>query len=208
VGTKVWFCGPPPTTGDSRCPKAIPNDGSPCNVPVDEHCPPGGCSHLDVSCVEGTWKWSYPASGCPVCASPDTPIATPGGERPIASIAVGDLVYSVVDEAIVPVPVLRVGHTRVLGHHVVRVKLSSGRVLEISPGHPTADGRLFGDLRAGGTLDGERIESAKVVPYERAETFDILPASKGGTYFAAGVRIGSTLAEDGAARLREATPPR
>jgi hypothetical protein len=29
-------------------------------------------------------------------------MATPGGERPIASIAVGDLVYSVVDEAIVP----------------------------------------------------------------------------------------------------------
>src|SRR6185503_1948006 len=92
----------------------------------------------------------------------------------------------------------------VFDHHVVRVQLSSGRVLEISPGHPTADGRLFSDLRRGGILDCERIDSAEVVPYERMETYDILPASEGGTYFAAGVRIGSTLADDGAAHLREA----
>jgi hypothetical protein len=131
----------------------------------------------------------------PICASPDTPIATPDGERPIASIEVGDRVYSVVDNAIVAVPVVRVGHTRVNRHHVVRVRLASGRVLEISPGHPTADGRHFSDLGKGSLLDGQKIESAELVPYKGTETYDILPASEDGTYFAAGVRIGSTLAE-------------
>jgi hypothetical protein len=196
VGTKIWYCGQPFAL-DAKCPAVVPNDGTPCNVPFDVHCPRGWCSSLDVACVEGRWKWSYPSGGCPVCASPNTPIATPDGERPIASIAVGDLVYSVVNDAIVPVPTLRVGHARVSGHHVVRVKLSNGRFLEISPGHPTADGRLFSDLRKGGTLDGQRIDSAEVVPFEGLETYDILPASEGGTYFAAGVRIGSTLASRG-----------
>jgi len=37
------------------------------------------------------------------CASPDTPIATPDGERPIAELREGDLVYSVDGGAIVPV---------------------------------------------------------------------------------------------------------
>jgi len=207
VGTKVWYCGSQQPL-EANCPRVIPNDGSPCNVSADVHCPQGWCGRLDVSCVEGQWHWSYPVDGCPVCASPETPIATPGGERPIASIAIGDLVYSVVGNAIVPVPVIRVGHVRVSKHHVVRVKLSSGRVLEISPGHPTADGRLFSDLHAGGKLDGERIESADVVPYDRAETYDILPASEGGTYFAAGVRIGSTLAKDSATELAVAASPR
>jgi hypothetical protein len=74
------------------------------------------------------------------------------------------------------------------------VRLSSGRTLDISPGHPTADGRLFSDLQRGSTLDGTRIDSVEVVSYEHAETYDILPASEGGTYYAAGVRVGSTLA--------------
>ncbi|HEX3597007.1 MAG TPA: hypothetical protein VHU80_17985, partial [Polyangiaceae bacterium] len=69
----------------------------------------------------------------------------------------------------------------------------NGRSLDISAGHPTADGRLFGDLRHGGMLDGQPIESVEIVPYRHTETFDILPASEGGTYFAAGLLIGSTL---------------
>jgi hypothetical protein len=33
----------------------------------------------------------------------------------------------------------------------------------------------------------------EIVPYGHPYTYDILPASKSGTYFAAGVLIGSTL---------------
>ena len=131
---------------------------------------------------------------CPICASPDTPIATPDGEQPIASLRVGDLVYSEDHDAIVVVPLLKVEHTSVKRHRVMRVTLESGRVLEISPGHPTADGRRFGDLLAGSTLDAEHwVRSAELVPYTYDATFDILPASSTGTYYAAGALIGSTL---------------
>jgi hypothetical protein len=134
--------------------------------------------------------------GC-VCASPDTPIATPTGERAIAELAVGDLVFSVEGEAVVAVPILRVNRAPVHDHKVVHVRLATGRVLEISPLHPTADGRTFGDLRTGGTLDGTTIVSAELVPYAHPFTYDILPASSTHTYFAGGVLVGTTLPDEG-----------
>jgi len=74
------------------------------------------------------------------------------------------------------------------------VVLDSGAVLEISPGHPTADGRTFGDLAASSRLDDQhRVVSAAIVPYDHDATYDILPASDTGTYYAAGTLIGSTL---------------
>lgn len=73
--------------------------------------------------------------------------------------------YSVDHDAIVAVPLLKVGHTSVTQHRVVRVALEDGRVLQISPGHPTADGRTFGDLLAGGQLDAEHaVRSAESFP--------------------------------------------
>jgi hypothetical protein len=58
-----------------------------------------------------------------------------------------------------------VGHTSVNLQRVVRVTLEDGRVLQISPGHPPADGRTFGDLLAGGQLDAEHaVLSAELVP--------------------------------------------
>ena len=44
----------------------------------------------------------------------------------------GDWVYSVDNGAIVAVPLSRVGRTRAVGHHVERVVLATGAVLEIS----------------------------------------------------------------------------
>ena len=133
------------------------------------------------------------------CNSPDTPIATPDGERPIADIRVGDLVYSVDHLAVVPVVVRSVRRVDVKQHHVVRVRLTNGRVLEVSAPHPTADGRRFADLRSGGSLGGQAIQSVEIIPYAHEATYDILPASDTGTYFAAGVQIGSTLAPEAAA---------
>jgi hypothetical protein len=82
----------------------------------------------------------------------------------------------------------------VSNHHVVHVELSTGSVLEISALHPTADGRTFGDLRDGAALGGVEIRQAITVPYEHAFTYDVLPDSDTGAYFAGGVLIGSTLA--------------
>ena len=127
------------------------------------------------------------------CASPDTLIATPDGERTIADLREGDMVYTVDQGAIVPAPLLRVGKRRAVDHHVLRVQLDDGAVLEMSPGHPTADGRLLADLREGEVLEGRVVLSAELIAYQHPYTHDILPSSSTGTYFAAGVQIGSTL---------------
>ncbi len=162
--------------GQICCDPQGPLDTGPhCTPPSDQETCPQGCAPL---CI---------------CASPDTPIATPSGDRPIVSLRVGDLVYSVDGAAVKAVPLVLVHRTAVEQHRVVRVKFSNGTKLEISAGHPTADGRTFGDLRAGGMLDQKRIQSAELVPYGHEYTYDILPDSDSGTYFAGGELIGSTL---------------
>lgn len=129
------------------------------------------------------------------CAAPTTMIATPSGERPISELVVGDLVYTADSSMLVAVPLAAVHRSPVDGEHrVVRVTLETGRVLEISPGHPTADGRFFGDLHAGDFLDGARVLSAELELYPYDATYDILPSSDTATYVAGGVLIGSTLA--------------
>ncbi len=134
--------------------------------------------------------------GCPlcICASPDTPVATPSGARAIADLVVGDLVLSVEQGRVVAVPVVGVRRVPAPHHVVRRVRLEGGATLSISAPHPTADGRTFGDLVAGDRLDGVAIESVEVVPYGFDATYDILPGSSSGAYFADGVLIGSTLA--------------
>ena len=72
--------------------------------------------------------------------------------------------------------------------------LETGRVLLISPGHPTAEGGMFAELRAGARLGERRVVAAALVPYPHAFTYDILPDSDSGTYVAAGALVGSTLA--------------
>ncbi|MCA9517257.1 MAG: hypothetical protein KC635_20095, partial [Myxococcales bacterium] len=141
-----WFY----TCGNPACLGYVLPDG----VPVCSFQTPGDpCADLGAQCAvvgdpcnrRQICSDSDPtSSGCPICAAPDTPVATPEGDRPIASLRPGDLVYSVDDGAIVAVPLARVGQTPVSAHHVVRVVLDGGAVLEISPGHPTADGRTFG----------------------------------------------------------------
>ena len=151
---------------------------------------------LVVRCEGGVWQWLR--GSCPICAAPDTPIATPSGERPIATLRVGDFVYSVDHDAIVAVPLVRVGRTPVAAHRVVRVVLADGTVLHMSPGHLTADGRPFGELQAGSALDAQHaVVSAELVPYAYDATHDVLPASSSGTYFAGGALVQSTLLSPG-----------
>jgi len=94
---------------------------------------------------------------------------------------------------VVDVPVLEIHRNPAANQHVVLVEIANGSVLEIGAPHPTGDGRTFGDLRANDLLGGVRIERVSVVSYSAPFTYDILPASDSGTYYAGGVLIGSTL---------------
>ncbi len=155
-----------------------------CNRPMGPG--PGGmgiCTDAAFIC-----RWGA------ICASPDTPVLTPSGERPIAELEVGDLVYTMHEGQLVARPLVRVHRTPVVEHAVVRAVLASGRVLEISGPHPTADGRRFDDLAPGDSLDGVLVELVETIPYAHAHTHDVLPDSDTGTYVAAGVLVGSTLA--------------
>jgi ribosomal protein S8E len=107
---------------------------------------------------------------------------------------VGDWVYSVHNGAIVAVPIEQVSSTAVVRHHVTRVTLDTGAIIEMSPGHPTADGRAFGQLEPGDALDEHSVVvTTTLVAFEHPRTHDILPASDTGTYFAEGALVGSTL---------------
>ena len=67
--------------------------------------------------------------------------------------------------------------------------------VEMSPGHPTADGRFFGDLRGGDRLDGIAVTDVELVPFLYGYTVDVLPESDTGAYVASGALVGSTLAD-------------
>jgi hypothetical protein len=128
-----------------------------------------------------------------VCASPHTRIATPSGDVAIATLSVGDVVYSQERDQTVAVPLLKVSRTPVTHHHVVRLRLSDGAVLEISGPHPTADGRRLDELEPGDIIDDRVVVGSDSIPYEYAFTYDILPASATGNYVAEGVWMGTTL---------------
>ena len=186
-------CEEAPCTGVDDCPDRC--CGSQC-CGEGELCCEVNMGPAAMGCFEAV-NGTCPV-GCPycVCASPDTPVATPDGERPIAELRVGDLVYSNTDRGVVVVPIVQVNRVAVSHHHVMRVTLATGRVLEVSAAHPTSDGHAFGELQPGSNLDGVAVVSVEFVPYAHTHTYDILPASSTGAYYAAGVAVGSTLSPD------------
>jgi len=127
------------------------------------------------------------------CTAADTPVATPTGDRAIAELRPGDLVYSVHDRQIRAVPILRTNRVPVENHRMLRVRFASGSVIEMSPGHPTAEQVPIASLSVGQELAGECVVGIASVPYTQPYTYDILPASDSGSYFADGVLVGSTL---------------
>jgi hypothetical protein len=131
---------------------------------------------------------------CPICLARGTRIATPSGDVAVEDLNVGDLVWTLDAGVRVAVPLVEIGSTPVPAtHRVVQLRLSDGRAVDVSPGHPTADGRRVGDLRGGDGYDGAIVMSATLSPYSGGSTFDVLPAGASGTYWANGVLLGSTL---------------
>ncbi len=132
--------------------------------------------------------------GCPICLAAGDRIATPNGEVPVAELRPGMLVWTIDAGRRVAAPISVVGHVRApFGHRVIRVVLADGRAVVASPGHPAGDGRRIGELSPGDPLDGSRVMTTELVPYI-GDTWDLLPASSTGEYWANGVLLGSTLA--------------
>ncbi|HEY5903398.1 MAG TPA: Hint domain-containing protein [Anaerolineales bacterium] len=132
---------------------------------------------------------------CPICLAAGTRIDTPQGEVPVQDLRPGDLVWTLdARSERVAMPLLRVGSVAVPAtHRVVHLLLSDGRQLFVSPGHPLADGRRAGDLKAGMMLDGALVLRAELVPYTGGATYDILPSGGTGFYWAGGILLASTL---------------
>jgi hypothetical protein len=129
-----------------------------------------------------------------ICLAAQDTIATPSGQVLVSQLHAGIIVWTL-DAAgqRVPAPLLLVTHTAAPpAHHVVRLTLADGRVVEASPGHPTADGRRVGGVDVGDSLGGSLIVRVDRVPYV-GETWDLLPAGPTGVYWAGGIPLKSTL---------------
>jgi hypothetical protein len=132
---------------------------------------------------------------CPICLARGTRIATPSGDVTVEDLKLGDLVWTTdATGARVAAPLVETGTTPVPStHRVVHLVLADGRMVNVSRGHPTADGRRVGDLAPGDLYDGAIVTNAELVPYAGGATFDVLPAGATGMYWANGVLLGSTL---------------
>lgn len=134
---------------------------------------------------------------CPICLAAGTLIDTPRGPVSVENLRVGDSVWtmkgsgervsgSILRTSRVPVPA---------SHQVIHVTLSDGRELWASPGHPTANGKMLGDLRVNDLLDGARLIKVERLHYAGTATYDLLPSGSTGFYWANGILMGSTLAK-------------
>jgi len=132
---------------------------------------------------------------CPICLAKDTRIGAPGEDLLVQDLKVGDRVWSMDrDGKKIASRVSAVGRTPVPEtHRVVHLVLADGRELWVSPDHPTASGLRVGDLRVGERYDGSVVASAELVPYWSDATYDLLPDSGTGLYWADGILMGSTL---------------
>jgi hypothetical protein len=132
---------------------------------------------------------------CPICLALGTRIDTPTGSVLVETLHTGDMVWTMtLNGERVAAPVALVSRTLVpLTHHVVHLRLSDGRELRASPGHPLPDGRHLGELAAGDWLDGATIVRAELEPYNQLATIDLLPSGPTGFYWADGILVASTL---------------
>ena len=135
------------------------------------------------------------APNCPICLPRGTRIETPSGGTLVEALQIGDAIWTL-DRQGRPVAgvVIALGSTPApANHHVVRVVLADGRSVTASPGHPLADGRHLGVLRAGDLVDGSAVTSADLIPYGGGRTYDLVVSGPTGSYLVDGIALGSTI---------------
>jgi hypothetical protein len=134
---------------------------------------------------------------CPICLSKGTLIESPIGPVPVEELTTGSLIWTMDGNGLrIAAPIIQTTMTPVpTRFDLLNITLADGRALTASPRHPTADGKLLGNLKSGDILDGSIIVKIETVAYE-GRTYDILPAGGTGFYWANGVLLGSTLANN------------
>jgi hypothetical protein len=132
----------------------------------------------------------------PICLTKGTMIATPLGQIPVESIKVGMLVWTMdISGKRVTAPVLETRAVYVSQtYRALSLTLEDGRTITASPGHPTADGKRLDQYRVGDQLDGSTVIRMESVRYEESQTYDLLPDSPTGVYWANGIMLKSTIA--------------
>lgn len=178
--------------------------GNQCGGPNDTNCPSGyecvqGCGspapRLDDPPPPYYCKLKGHVQMCPICLSKNTLIDTPSGAVPVQQLKGGMAIWTANEFGErVPAVVINTTETPVPPtHQVVHLVLTDGRNVFASPEHPTADGRIMGNLVPGDIYDGARIETANRMSYKENATYDVLPSGKTGFYWANGILLGSTL---------------
>ena len=162
-----------------------------CSGPVareNEPAPP-------FSCLNPTMAYSRKTFGCPICLASNTYILTPQGSVKVTDLKVGMPVWSLDKEGNkIAVPILRISKTRVpQNHRISHLVLSDGRKLDVSPNHPDISGKPMSLLQPGDLYDKSVVLENSLLPYWDLFTYDLLPDSETGLYFANGILLQSTL---------------
>src|SRR2546423_6576780 len=132
--------------------------------------------------------------GLAQCLPGTEPIQTPTGPVAVKDLRPGMLVWTTdVGGRRLAAPIVSVRHVPTsVGYHVRRLTLADGRTVEASFGHPTVTGRPIGELSLGDVLDGSPVVKTEEIRYS-GDTWDLLPASPTGSYWANDVLLRSTL---------------
>ena len=134
----------------------------------------------------------------PICLTKGTLIYTPDGPLPIEKLNKGMAVWTVDNSGKrIRAVVIKTAETFVSSSfQVVCVKLSDGRTITASPGHPTAEKRALCEYQVGDTLDGALVVTVEYTIYNGGATYDFLPTGLTGLYWANGILLMSTLSID------------
>lgn len=190
----VEVCQMPPSTSSNCCSSSLKFQGYQCV----EDCGPPVVRDGDIptySCLSPSEQQTLPTRVCPICLSAKTMIDTPTGNRLVTTLIKGDMVYSQdCSGKRVVVSLGKVSATKVpAAHQVVHLVMNGGKTVDVSANHPLAGGQSVASLKPGDQYQGQTIQTATVIPYAYDATYDILPQSPTGYYWANGVLLDSTI---------------
>jgi hypothetical protein len=137
-------------------------------------------------------------NSCPICLSRGTLISTPDGTVPVEQLETGMIVWTLDTMGKrIAAPIIKTSSTQAPpSFQVVKLTLNDGRSVTASPGHPTLDMRAWGDYRVGDRLDNSLVVAMERIVYTGGATYDLLPSGMTGLYWANGIPLMSTLAQN------------